>query len=407
LLLVDLGRRKISGMNEYRGGEHQARSSHEEDALPLEGEGNDDNFVSSAKRTFDSISEGIMSIVNPFSSVASCCSVNPKEKKTAPLMRVQRSTASWTSTPGIQRRPPGHGMSEQLPARMPPPGMSARFSPLEDFHNQHQQRQGSWHHPTTNVHWDETRTSLSGGFYSIVENVSVPGYDAAAAAAPPSRGHHQHHHQQQRRNQGTATDYYRLDGQDENSQPVDQLSADRGGGWNHDDEQRQQKHVYQQRQRQHEHEQQQQQQKLEQPSGMFQNGSHLAEERKDSAGGLMSKDRRMTKLEAEERMFGMSLGSSKPPMTKLEAEERMFGMTQDDSMPSSPPPSIAPVLLSDTPPSVCSTDIKKAVWKETVPPYLSLSTFQSPTPRPLFKNFKICAEIFEASEGADTPLSVV
>ena len=120
-------------MNEYRGGEHQACDSHEEDALPLEGEGNDDNFVSSAKRTFDSISEGIMSIVNPFSSVASCCSVNPKEKKTAPLMRVQRSTASSGSTPSIQRRPPGHGMSEQLPARMPPPGMSARFSPWRTF----------------------------------------------------------------------------------------------------------------------------------------------------------------------------------------------------------------------------------------------------------------------------------
>lgn len=376
-------------MHGHRDQGHHAYHNYGNYVLPLEEEGDDDNFVSSARRTFESISDGILSLVNPFGSVANCCTVTAKEQKMASVVGTQRSAPPVASSPGIQKRPPAHGMYEQLPARMPP-SMSARFSPLEDFpvegynqHHQHQQRgqQGRWGMTPTSSHEEETQTSLSRGIYST-ESASMLGRDTEAATTPPSRIHHHQNHRNQHMNQETAADYYCLSYPAEHSQPGDQQSAGRGSGWSHDHDEQQHKQqiLDQQRQVQHHHEHEHQ-------NAPLQNGSHHAAERVVSAGGHTNNDRRMTKLEAEERMFGMSLG--------------------DSSKHQSPLRSGVSVHRSDTPSSIVSFQADRAVWEETVPPYLSLESFESPTPRPLFKNFKIRAEIFEASEGTDTPLSVV
>ena len=112
----------------------------------------------------------------------------------------------------------------------------------------------------------------------------------------------------------------------------------------------------------------------------------MAVERLDSAKsyptklGWTSDDRRISKEEAEERMLcgGQPLfGSGDAGAGLLHPDHSLAGQQQN------PPP---------------------AIWSETPPPYLSMLEDDG-TSKPVFKNFKIQAELVEQQSG--TPLSVV
>lgn len=169
----------------------------------------------------------------------------------------------------------------------------------------------------------------------------------------------------------------------ENSSQDLSLSSDRP--WHHQHHQQHQDLRYQQQIQQQEHHHQNQKNHQQAP------GAQQSRSPAHSPNRGVEPNRRMTKLEAEARIFGSSATprQQEHPSSshgRQQQQDHVYhGRQQQDDL------------------SVCRDgNSSPPVWRETLPPYMPIGS-----PRPIYKNFTIRAEIFETSEGSDSPLSVV